>query len=440
MAEQLIKRSVYTDAGELIRSGLVPKNIENKRPVLMKYWEEEDRRVANEEALAAEAAAQESAQAPEPSAEDLVTPLVERLESAESELGILRGLKQATPEFILEGVHQIARAAGASALVEAAAKTAIASVDAAAAGAQALLKKIDGQVGETANAIGQMLTDSKLSLARTQDEMLAKTTAAISKRIAGLEVQASQLKGPKGSTGGVGIGMVCGVGPKGETRPDKSPWRVGDSYLRTDVDGLALQYLGPDGWSKAQKVVPEPRLINAVSNTYDAAPRQATTIVQSGSASSGGGGQERLMTSRQGGNVDFVLADSSNYGAAGQLISGGEITLRLVSETSGLSGLLVAAFSLENTNHFSYTDFSQVGDLFLPPSTFSVDLAGSHQPPTIPAGITAGGSPQQALVIKARINGPGTYQITGGVSWTLKGDGIVVPKGGAGPQPAWVWA
>ena len=146
------------------------------------------------------------------------------------------------------------------------------------------------------------------------------------------------------------------------------------------------------------------------------------------------------MTSRQSGNVDFVLADSSNYGAAGQLISGGEITIRLVSETTGLSGLLVATFTLENTNKFSYTSFSELGDLYLPPSTFSVDLSGSHQPPTIPAGITAGGSTQQALIIKARINGPGTYQITGGVSWTLKGDGIAVPKGGAGYQPAWTWA
>lgn len=288
--------------------------------------------------------------------------------------------------------------------------------------------------------VNDFIIESRESLNRTNAEMVQKTTSAIQKRITKFELDVAKLKGPKGSTGGVGIGMVCGVGPKGESRPDGSQWRVGDSYLRTDVDGLALQYLGPDGWSKAQKIVPEPRLINATQNVLDMAPRQSMAIVQAGSASSGGGGQERLMTSRQSGNVDFVLADSSNYGAAGQLISGGEITLRLVSETSGLSGLLVATFTLENTNKFSYTSFSELGDLYLAPSTFSVDLSGSHQPPTIPAGITAGGSTQQALIIKARINGPGTYQITGGVSWALKGDGIVVPKGGAGPQPAWVWA
>ena len=111
-----------------------------------------------------------------------------------------------------------------------------------------------------------------------------------------------------------------------------------------------------------------------------------------------------------------------------------------MSETTGLSGLLVATFTLGNTNHFSYTSFSEVGDLYLPPSTFTVDLDGSHQSLRIPPGITPGALTQQALIIKARINGPGTYQITGGVSWAFKGDGIVVPKGGAAPQPAWTWA
>ncbi len=43
----------------------------------MKYWEEEDRRVAEEEAAKAEAATQESAEPAEPSASDVVAPLVE---------------------------------------------------------------------------------------------------------------------------------------------------------------------------------------------------------------------------------------------------------------------------------------------------------------------------------------------------------------------------
>ena len=440
MAAQLVTRRVYNAKNELIREGLVPKDIANTREALMAYWEEEDAAIAAKEAAEAEASLQEASKPKEPGAAELVEPLAERLASAEAELETLRGLKAATPEHIEKGVHQIARAAGAAALVEAAAQTAIATVDAAAAGARALLAKIEGTVNQTADAVGQLLADGRQSLERTQAEMVAKTTNAISKRITKFELDVAKLRGPTGARGRIGQGLIAGAGKRPENRPDGSQWALGDSYLNVKPEGYQLEYLSADGWSKPVRMVPEPRLINATQNVLDMAPRQSMAIVQAGSGSSGGGGQERLMTSRQSGNAEFVLADSSNYGAAGQLISGGEIILRLVSETTGESGLLVATFTLANTNHFSYTSFSELGDLYLAPGTFSVDLSGSHQPPTIPAGITAGGSTQQALIIKARINGPGTYQITGGVTWTLKGDGIVVPKGGAAPQPAWTWA
>ena len=437
---QLINRRVYDSKNQLIREGLVPLSIKNDRAALMVYWEEEDARQAEAEAAEAEKRAAELSAPQEPGAAELVEPLAERLASAEAELGILRNLKQATPDAVLEGTMQIARAAGAAALVEAAGQTVIATVDAAAAGARALLAKIEGTVNQTADAVGQLLADGRQSLERTQAEMVAKTNKAILNRIAKFELDVAKLRGPSGARGRIGQGLIAGAGKRPENRPDGSEWSLGDSWLNTRSEGFLLEYLSADGWSKPVRMVPEPILINATQNVLDMATRQATTIVQSGSVSSGGGGQERLMTSRQGGNVDFVLADSSNYGAAGQLISGGELILRVVSETSALSGLLVATFTLEGSNRLLYTSFSQLGDLYLPPSTFSVDLTGRHQPPTIPAGITASGFSQQALIIKARINGPGTYQITGGVSWTLKGDGIVVPKGGSGPQPAWVWA
>ena len=117
MAAQLVMRRVYNAKNELIREGLVPKDIANTREALMAYWEEEDARQAEAEAAEAEKRAAELSAPQEPGAAELVEPLAERLASAEAELETLRGLKAATPDAVLEGTMQIARAAGAAALV-----------------------------------------------------------------------------------------------------------------------------------------------------------------------------------------------------------------------------------------------------------------------------------------------------------------------------------
>ena len=100
---QLINRRVYDSKNQLIREGLVPLSIKNDRAALMAYWEEEDAAIAAKEAAEAEAALQEASAPQEPDALELVEPLAERLASAEAELGILRNLKQATPDAVLEG-------------------------------------------------------------------------------------------------------------------------------------------------------------------------------------------------------------------------------------------------------------------------------------------------------------------------------------------------
>ena len=435
MAEQLIKRSVYTDAGELIRSGLVPKNIENKRPVLMKYWEEEDRRVAEEEAAKAEAATQESAEPPEPSASDVVAPLVERLESAESELGILRNLKQATPDFVLEGVHQIARAAGAAALVEAAAKTAIASVDAAAAGAQALLKKIDGQVGETAAAVGQLLSDSKLSLARTQDEMLARTTNAISKRIAGLEVQAAQLRGPTGARGRIGQGLIAGAGKRPENRPDGSQWALGDSYLNVKPEGYQLEYLSADGWSKPVRMVPEPKLINASVTHVDQAPKTTVVLGSSTKGGGGSGGAQRLALRTLTSGLAGTLVDSSAWSAAGAEIHAAEILLRV---STGVGSAFLAATLNMNADgrNWEYTEYSLLGEL-TNVAGFEVDLRPYLGAPVFPVGVTVpAAGVKQAFFVDATIRGAaGAYFLEGAVTYLVRAEGRTSTLTGA--EPLW---
>ena len=98
---QLVNRRVYDNKNQLIREGLVPLSIKNDRGALMVYWEEEDARQAEAEATEAEKRAAELSAPQEPGAAELVKPLAERLASAEAELGILRNLKQATPNAVL---------------------------------------------------------------------------------------------------------------------------------------------------------------------------------------------------------------------------------------------------------------------------------------------------------------------------------------------------
>lgn len=185
---QLIKRRVFTDGGDLLREGLVPVSIPNTRKDLMAWWAKEDQRIADEEAAAAVAAAAEATAPPMPEPAELIAPLEQRVAALEGELSQLQGIATATPEAVLEGTMQIARAAGAAALVEAAGQTVIAQVDGVAAAADARLEMVEGQVAETAGAVGQLLVDGRERLDQVSAEMLAKTTKAISKRIAGLRL------------------------------------------------------------------------------------------------------------------------------------------------------------------------------------------------------------------------------------------------------------
>ncbi len=342
-------------------------------------------------------------------------------------------MKQATPDFVLEGVHQIARAAGAAALVEAAAKTAIASVDAAAAGAQALLKKIDGQVGETAAAVGQLLSDSKLSLARTQDEMLARTTNAISKRIAGLEVQAAQLRGPTGSRGRIGQGLIAGAGKRPEKRPDGSEWALGDSYLNVKPEGYQLEYLSADGWSKPVRMVPEPKLINASVTHVDQAPKTTLVLGASGSSGNSGGGSQRLSVRTMGAGVAADVADSSCWSATGTTILAGELLLRISNGTG--SAFLATTFNTLDRVNWEHTDFSLLGNLTANPA-FNIEIRPYLTPVRYPAGITPSGTPSMALVVEARIlGGVGTFFVEGSVQWLQRAQGTTSPL--SGPAPAW---
>ncbi|QVV66767.1 hypothetical protein [Synechococcus sp. LA31] len=446
---QLIKRRVFTDGGDLLREGLVPVSIPNTRKDLMAWWAKEDQRIADEEAAAAAAAAAEATAPPMPEPAELIAPLEQRVAALEGELSQLQGIATATPEAVLEGTMQIARAAGAAALVEAAGQTVIAQVDGVAAAADARLEMVEGQVAETAGAVGQLLVDGRERLDQVSAEMLAKTTKAISKRIAGLEVAASQLRGPKGDRGRVGQGLIAGAGKRPEKRPDGSDWAPGDSWLDTRAEGFQLEYLDAAGkWSKPARLVPAPRLIQATANVVDMAPRinSPQTIIRPGSGGGAGSG-EHLLTRAANYNLPVTIADSSNWTTTTQDPTSGNLLLEVVAVDgafAGKRGFASIAFNY-SAGVSESVEYALLGDLA---NVFKFDLTVGRSPASVPSGITATlppGASRTTLTLQilpdggGGTGGVGQFLLSGVVLWTFRSKGRAQDPATATEQPAWNW-
>lgn len=433
--QQRIKRRVFNDAGELIREGLVPTSVENSRPALMEYWGKEDALLAEAEAAAAAEAVvvEESG----PSAEELVGPLVERLEALEARLGAVDQVVAATPDEVLAGTMAIQRAASAASLINAAGEVTVARVEAVAAEADNRLAAIEGQVLQSADAVGNLLSDAKLRLGETSAEMLAKTTSAISKRIAGLEVAASQLRGPKGARGRIGQGMIAGAGKRPKNRPDNSEWALGDSFLNTAVEGFTLEYLSADGWSRPIRMVPAPRLHSAQITHVDQAPKATVVLGSSGKAGNAGGGSDRLATRTIANGALTTVADSSNWSAGGTTINSCIIHMRISTGTG--SAFLSAAINVDPDGKVELTEYSLLGSL-TGTTGFSVDLSARLGTPVIPAGVTppAAGTPQPAMFVTAMVRGlpPTGGFLEGVVIWMPRAHGSV--SSFAGISPLWI--
>lgn len=435
MAAQLIKRRVFDDAGELIREGMVPKDVENSRPALMAFWTEEDARIAAKEAEeAAKAAVVERSG---PSAEELVGPLVERLEALEARLGAVDQVVAATPDEVLAGTLAIQRAAGAASLVNAAGELTIAKVEDVASKADARLGEIEGQVLQSADAVGNLLADAKLRLGETSAEMLAKTASAISKRIAGLEVQAAQLRGPKGNQGRIGQGLIAGAGKRPEKRPDGSEWALGDSYLNVKPEGYQLEYLSADGWSRPVRMVPEPKLINASVTHVDQSPKTTLVLGAAGSSKNSGGGSDRLTTRTIANGASTTVADSSNWSAGGTTINSCIVHMRISTGTG--SAFLSAAINIDPDGSVELTEYSLLGSL-TGTTGFSVDVTARLGNPVIPAGVTPPASTTQrpAMFVTAMVRGlpPTGGFLEGVVIWMPRAQGSTSTF--AGVSPLWV--
>ena len=447
--EQLINRRVYTDKGELIREGLAPLSIKNERTALMAFWEKEDQRVAAEEAAVAEAAAAAAASPREPQAAELIAPLVERLAAIEGRFGVVDQMVVASPEAVLTGSLQIARAAGAAALVEAAGATVIAQVDAVAAEADARLAGIEGTVGQTAAAVGELLADVRASAETAEAQRDAKLATAISKRITQLEVQAAQLRGPKGDRGRIGQGLIAGAGKRPEVRPDGSEWAPGDSWLDTKSEGFQLSYMDAGGkWSQPARLVPAPKLINATSNVLDMAPRNTNIQNITGQGGGGAGGGEKLRSRVAPVNGSVQLADSSNWRNTTQDPTAGQLFLEYTAadgSLQGRKGYAALSFISEPSSN-SFTEYALIGDIS---GLFTLQLAIQRSTATpAPGGITGTLPPgaTATMVFGQLVPTPGSgastttqFPLSGVVLWAFSAQGSAIPANQVGEVPLWQW-
>ena len=449
MAAQLVMRRVYNAKNELLREQLTPKDVPNTREALMAFWTEQDRQDAEAAAAAAQAAV-DLMQAPVvPDAEELVAPLADRLAAVEGRLGVVDQLVMATPEAVLTGTMAISRAAGAAALVEAATATTLVQLDAAADAADARLAVIESTVGETAAAVGDLLVDGRDRLEQVSAEMKAATATAISKRITQLEVQAAQLRGPKGDRGRVGQGLIAGAGKRPEVRPDGSEWAPGDSWLDTKAEGFQLSYLDADGnWSKPARLVPAPKLINAQQNVLDMAPRNTLIQTITGGGGGGAGGGEKLRSRVAPVNGSVQLADSSNWRNTTQDPTAGQLFLEYTAadgSLQGRKGYAALSFVWEPSTT-EFTEYALIGDIS---NAFTVQLTIQRSTATpVPAGVT-GSLPTGAtstMVFGRLVPVPGSGAVTttqfllsGVVLWAFSAQGNAIPANQVGETPLWQW-
>jgi hypothetical protein len=228
----------------------------------------------------------------------------------------------------------------------------------------------------------------------------------------------------------------------------------GDSVLLTRESGvIPLIYKGPSlGWIEGAEL--EPRVITATGPQILDQSVKSTVLVtnQLTGGGSGGGGLEHFVTNRTSGSNFIVLADSSNWAAAGfQDPRSGFIWLELLDPGSATSGTLSCVFDAGlqvGTNEL--TTFAMTGVLFdaadLRVELDAVRVPAPVIPPSLAAqGVTAAPGAGPATQIKMRAYSParGNLLIRGGVSWMFDAAGeprLTTDPTPLADQPLWIWS
>jgi archaellum component FlaC len=457
--EQLVSRAIFDSNNKEIRRGLVPKDIPNTKAALVAYWEEEDRIKAAKEAEDAKAEEERLLAEQTPSGDDLVAELRSEVQELKAEVvsltekvSVIDDLEIASPESIAACAMAAAMAAGsAEATIQAGIK-AREDLKSSVETADAKIEELDGTVKQVVETVGNLVTDCRQMVERNTASMITKVTDAISKRITGLEVQASQMRGPKGNTGNPGVSTLIGSGkPNGPSALEALIGRgavIGDCYIDGSDDNRRAYRWNGDIWepgpSMATVQIRDVK-VSALDASTKVYPTQSSTVP----TGSGSGGGEKLIskTATSGGSVR--IGDTSNWTTSPTSTQdpvSGTLFVEVVATNGtyvGHRGYATIAFTYSDGKDEA-TEYAMVGDLA---GIFRCDLTIGRTVAVSPTGVTVV-IPSGALrttvdltiVAEGADGGTNNFLINGTILWAMSSKGTATLPGTVSEQPSWIWS
>jgi hypothetical protein len=454
--EQRVMRRVYTDSGELIREGLVDKNIKNERQALLDWWATEDARTAEAEALAAQSELDRISsleQAPQNeamaipglvAAVDQHATLIEELNKRTT------GLESAVPEETLRLASQIALAAGSAVAVEATARQVQEQIRTVGAEAQTRLDELDQRTAASVGQIADLVVGSRQQLELSSSQILADTKRQVAALVTSTTARVEALRGPRGATGAVGASTVIGSGvPQGPDAMMPLIGRgavMGDCYIDGSDDARRAYRFDGKSWDLNGPAMVSLQVRDVKISSVDASTKVTSLQTISGSGGAGGGGGEHLLVNRIGLGAATAIGDTSNWAGISDIRSG-IASVDLLALDGGNIGKTYAV-ELPFTWDSSSDQFTADGELGNLLGLYSVSLSVQRSAAVAPAVFTGVMPPgAQRLVTFLTVNPvPGgggdttQFRLSGSISYNHVAQGAAVSVQTGGLQPLWIWS
>ncbi|MEY4359799.1 MAG: hypothetical protein RLZZ631_1285 [Cyanobacteriota bacterium] len=220
---QKVMRRVYDANNNLIREGLVDKNVPNTREALLEFWAAQDEADAQAAAAEAEAEAQRLAALEQEPVNGEAMAIPALMAAVEQQGALLAELDQRTsnlvaaqPEETLRLASQIALAAGAAQAVEATAHQAQEELMAIAEAAQSRLDALSSEQAAGLSRVADVVEWSRSQVELTSAQVVADAKKQIAQLVTTTTARVADMRGPKGATGNPGSCTTVGAGvPEG---------------------------------------------------------------------------------------------------------------------------------------------------------------------------------------------------------------------------------
>lgn len=295
--QQLVLRRVYDDAGQLIREGRVPKDVQNSRQALLDYWAQADAAAAEADAAAAQAEVDRIAAMDQAPSNDVLA-IPGLMAAVEQHAGLIETLDQRTqqleaaqPDEVLRLASQIQLGAGAAQALEATAAAVQAQIQQTADQVQQRLDDLDGRTSDSLSKVADAITFARTQIESNSAQAVADARKQVAQLVTTTTARVADMRGPKGSQGSPGAAIAADAGPpSGPNATMASIGRgavVGDLYLDGASDDKRVYRWTGDGWEPGFSLA-STRLINAQASVLQV--NKPAIIGAGGGGSSGPSG------------------------------------------------------------------------------------------------------------------------------------------------------